>query len=111
MWRSWRGRRLIVLPAGYACAREMPPQGPIANALHALTLLISRQVRSELESLDEAIDFHVAPPLCPLFGLPYDFSHTKELIERATKRTEQWLAEGGLERREIPHEMNAHKHV
>ncbi len=103
--------RLIVLPAGYACAREMPPQGAIANALHALTLLISRQVKSELESLDEAIDFHVAPPLCPLFGSPYDFSHTDELIERAGKRTEQWLAEGGLERREIPHEMNAHKHV
>jgi NTE family protein len=103
--------RLIVLPAGYACAREMPPQGAIANALHALTLLISRQVKSELENLDEAIDFHVAPPLCPLFGSPYDFSHTKELIERAATRTEQWLVEGGLGRREIPHEMNAHKHV
>lgn len=103
--------RLIVLPAGYACAREMPPQGAIANALHALTLLISRQVKSELVSLEETIDFHVAPPLCPLFGSPYDFSHTDELIERAAKRTEQWLAEGGLERREIPHEMNAHKHA
>ena len=102
--------RLIVLPTGYACAREMPPQGAVANALHALTLLISRQVRGELESLDEAIDFHVAPPLCPLMGSPYDFSQTAELIERAASRTDAWLAEGGLERREIPHEMNAHKH-
>ena len=102
--------RLIVLPAGYACAREMPPQGAVANALHALTLLISRQVKSELESLDETIDFHVAPPLCPLIGSPYDFSQTAELIERSAKRTEDWLAGGGLERREIPHEMNAHKH-
>jgi predicted acylesterase/phospholipase RssA len=24
--------------------------------------------------------------------------------------TDAWLADGGLERREIPHEMNAHKH-
>jgi NTE family protein len=102
--------RLIVLPTGYACARAMPPQGAVANALHALTLLISRQVRGELESLDEAIDFHVAPPLCPLMGSPYDFSQTAELIERAASRTDAWLAEGGLERREIPHEMNAHKH-
>ena len=30
--------RLIVLPTGYACAREAPPQGAVANALHALTL-------------------------------------------------------------------------
>ncbi len=102
--------RLIVLPAGYACAREMPPQGAIANALHALTLLIARQVKAELESLDETIDYHVAPPLCPMAGSAYDFSHTEELIERAAERTEDWLAEGGLGRREIPHEMNAHKH-
>ena len=88
----------------------MPPQGAVANALHALTLLISRQIRRELESLDESIAFHVAPPLCPLVGSPYDFSQTAELIERATARTDAWLAEGGLERREIPHEMNAHKH-
>ena len=102
--------RLIVLPTGYACAREMPPQGAVANALHALTLLISRQIRSELESLDGTIDFHVAPPLCPLIGSPYDFSQTPELIERAASRTDAWIAEGGLKRGEIPHEMNAHKH-
>ena len=36
--------RLIVLPTGYACAREAPPQGAVANALHALTLLTTRQV-------------------------------------------------------------------
>jgi len=102
--------RLIVLPTGYACARESPPQGAVANALHALTLLISRQVRSELESLDGGVDFHVAPPLCPLMGSPYDFSQTAELIERSAASTEAWLADGGLGRREIPDQMNAHKH-
>jgi len=35
---------------------------------------------------------------------PYDFSQTAELIERAADLTEARLAEGGLERREIPHE-------
>ena len=103
-------QRLIVLPTGYACARESPPQGAVANALHALTLLISRQVRSELESLDGGVDFHVAPPLCPLMGSPYDFTQTAELIERSAASTDAWLADGGLERREIPDQMNAHKH-
>jgi len=28
--------RLIVLPTGYACARESPPQGAVANALTRL---------------------------------------------------------------------------
>src|SRR5262249_1285579 len=37
-------RRLIVLPTGYACALEAPPRGAIACALHALTLLIARQL-------------------------------------------------------------------
>jgi hypothetical protein len=44
-------------------------QTPQANALHALTLLISRQVRNELESLDQTVDFHLAPPLCFLLAL------------------------------------------
>lgn len=103
-------KRLIVLPTGFACARDTPPQGAIASALHALTLLISRQVQNELESLDEGVDFHVAPPLCPLMGSPYDFSQTAALIERGAASTDAWLADGGLERREIPHQMNAHKH-
>jgi NTE family protein len=102
--------RLIVLPTGFACARQAPPQDAVANALHALTLLITRQMLSELESLDDGIEYHVAPPLCPLIGSPYDFSNTNELIERATASTDAWLAEGGLERREIPNQMRAHKH-
>lgn len=102
--------RLIVLPTGYACAREAPPQGAVANALHALTLLTTRQVLGELEHLDGGIEYHVVPPLCPLLGSPYDFSHTTELIKRATESTDAWLAEGGLERREIPNQMRPHKH-
>jgi NTE family protein len=45
-----RAQRLIVLPTGYACALEAPPRGPIATALHALTLLIARQLLHELRS-------------------------------------------------------------
>jgi hypothetical protein len=45
-------QRLIILPTGYACSTHAPPAGAVANALHALTLLIARQLVSELEDLD-----------------------------------------------------------
>lgn len=104
-------RRLVVLPTGYACALQHPPRGAIACALHALTLLIARQLLHELGGLGSDIDFHVVPPLCPLLHSPYDFSVTGELMERATASTNAWLADGGLTRREIPHQMKTHKHA
>lgn len=103
-------RKLVVLPTGYACALETPPHGAIACALHALTLLIARQLLHELGALSLEIDFCVAPPLCPLLHSPYDFAATGELIERAAESTSAWIASGGLTRREIPHQMITHKH-
>ena len=103
-------RRLIILPTGYACASDAPPVGAVANALHALTLLIARQLVSELENLGPEIEYFVVPPLCPLVGSPYDFSRTAEHIERARLATDDWLAKGGLEQSEIPHELRPHDH-
>ncbi|MGA8688803.1 MAG: hypothetical protein WB662_02560 [Methyloceanibacter sp.] len=53
----------------------------------------------------------MVPPLCPLIGSPYDFSHTSELIECARESTDAWLAGGGLERRAIPDQMRPHTHA
>ncbi len=103
-------RRLIVLPTGYACATHAPPAGAVANALHALTLLIARQLVSELEGLDPGIEYFVVPPLCPLVGSPYDFSRTADHIERAIASTDAWLEQGGLRRGGIPEEMRPHRH-
>ena len=103
-------RRLIILPTGHACANKSPPVGALANALHALTLLIARQMVSELENIGPDIEYFVVPPLCPLVGSPYDFSRTAEHIERARLNTDEWLAKGGLERRAIPHELRPHEH-
>ena len=103
-------RRLIILPTGHACAAQAPPVGAVANALHALTLLIARQLVSELESLDPAIEYYVVPPLCPLVGSPYDFSRTADHIERAIQSTDAWLALSGLEQRGIPDELRPHGH-
>src|SRR5438045_124834 len=103
-------RRLIILPTGYACARQSPPVGAVANALHALTLLIARQLISELDGLDPSIDYYVLPPLCPLGGSPYDFSHTAELIARAIKSTDEWIDGGGLQVPRIHTQLGLHKH-
>jgi NTE family protein len=103
-------QRLIILPTGHACATQAPPVGAVANALHALTLLIARQLVSELESLDPAIEYFVVPPLCPLVGSPYDFSRTADHIDRAIATTDAWLAQHGLQERKIPHEMRPHRH-
>jgi NTE family protein len=103
-------QRLIILPTGYACATDTPPTGAVANALHALTLLIARQLVSELQNIDPTIEYFVVPPLCPLVGSPYDFSRTADHIERAVKNTETWLEQGGLQRSTIPEEMRPHSH-
>jgi NTE family protein len=103
-------RRLIILPTGYACAEHTPPSGALANALHALTLLIARQLVSELDGLDPGIEYYVVPPLCPLVGSPYDFTRTADHIERAIRSTDAWLAQSGLEQRGIPEEMRPHGH-
>ena len=103
-------KRLIILPTGHACANQAPPIGAVANALHALTLLISRQMVDELENLGPDIEYYVVPPLCPLVGSPYDFSRTAEHIARAIDTTDAWLADKGLQQSEIPHELRPHDH-
>jgi NTE family protein len=103
-------RRLIILPTGYACSSDAPPVGAVANALHALTLLIARQVVNDLENLSPDIEYFVVPPLCPLTGSPYDFTLASEHIERSIKSTEEWLAQGGLEKKHIPGALRTHGH-
>src|SRR4051812_32670180 len=66
-------RRLIILPTGHACANQAPPIGAVANALHALTLLIARQLVSELEMLGPDIEYFVVPPLAHWWALPTIF--------------------------------------
>ena len=103
-------RRLIILPTGYACAADTPPVGAVANALHALTLMIARQMVTELEDLPPDIEYYVVPPLCPLVGSPYDFSRTSDHIERSIRSTDAWLAQHGLDKKNIPPELRPHDH-
>ena len=101
--------RIVVLPSGYACALEAAPRGPIAVALHALTLLIAHQLVADLERCAARAEIVTVPPLCPLAVSPYDFSHAGELIERAAAQTRRWLQTGGLEKQRIPGALRPHQ--
>jgi len=102
--------RIIILPTGYACALKEPPKGAIARALHAITLMIAWQLIYELERMPQDIQVHLVPTLCPLAVSPFDFSKSKELIERAAQSTQKWIEEGGLTRRSLPQELAPHRH-
>ena len=102
--------RIVVLPTGYACALEAPPRSALGMALHAVSLLISRQLRVDIELLAGAADLHVVPPLCPITVGPHDFRAVSEWIERAARSTQQWLERGGLERHDVPAELGVHLH-
>ena len=93
---------IIVLPAGFACALHALTRSAIAQALHALTLVIARQLVRDLEFYSTRAQIYVVPPLCPLDVSPYDYTRCAQLIERAAQTTRAWLSDGGLERALIP---------
>ena len=102
--------RIVVLPTGYACALDEPPKGAMTWALHAITLLIAWRLIHDLERLADEIDVCIVPTLCPLEVLPYDFSASRHLMQRAEESTRKWLDGGGLSRRSRPQELEAHHH-
>jgi NTE family protein len=102
--------RIIILPTGYACALKEPPKTPIGKALHALTLMIAWQLMHELEHIPKDIQVHLVPTLCPLAVSPFDFSSSRELIERAARSSQKWIEDGGLTRSAKPEELAPHRH-
>ena len=102
--------RIVVLPTGTACALDAPPKSALGMALHAVSLLIARQLRVDIERLQAHADLHVVPPLCPITVGPHDFSLAGEWIERAAVSTQQWLERGGLVRHEVPDVLGFHLH-
>jgi NTE family protein len=102
--------RIIILPTGYACALKEPPRTVIGKALHAITLLIAWQLMHELEVTPRDIEIHLMPTLCPLSVSPFDFSASRQLIDRAVESSAKWIEAGGLTRRASPHELDPHRH-
>lgn len=103
-------RRLVVLPTGFACAQKRVPQSVIGRTMHALSLIVARQLVVDLEHWSHQAEIVVAPPLCPLEISAYDYSRGAELIERSAVSTRAWIAEGGLHRPGVPHQLRLHEH-
>jgi NTE family protein len=102
--------RLVVLPTGYSCALEAPPRRAIAAALHALNILIARQLTDAIRRFRSTVEIVVVPPLCPLGVSPYDFNAVGALIERAQQSTEDWLRNSVEQVDGVPHQFPLHTH-
>lgn len=103
--------RVIVLPTGFACALKQVPRDAVGRAMHALSMLVSRQLAGDIERYGRQVRLQVVPPLCPVHTSPYDYSAGAELIDRAAAETRAWIRRGGLERSDgMPHQMAEHSH-
>ena len=103
--------RIIVLPTGYACALRQIPSGAVARAMHALSLLVSRQLVHDAERYaDSGVALRIVPSLCPLDTSPYDYSAASALIAQSRACTADWIEAGGLHREGIPAQLHEHHH-
>jgi len=102
--------RVIVIPTGYACALAAPPRSVLGMALHALGLLITRQLLEDLRHLAGQARMHVCPPPCPVRAEPHEFSDAGALIERAAGETRRWIDAGGLDGPLDPRPLEPHRH-
>jgi NTE family protein len=83
--------RIYVLPTGYACDLRRPPRSALGMSLQAISLLVQQRLITDVHELQGHVDLRVIPPLCPLDISPADFSHARELIERARAAAGHWL--------------------
>jgi NTE family protein len=86
--------RVVVLPAGVACALPRPPRSALATAVHAITLLIEQRLELDVAAYQKQVELIVLPPLCPLSVSSADFRHAGLLIDRARDASARWLDAG-----------------
>lgn len=102
--------RIVVLPAGTACALEAPPRSALATAVHALTLLIEQRLVHDVVAFHDQVDLVVMPPLCPLAVSSLDFRRASTLIDRARAASHRWLDTGGHRRPHPERFLSLHTH-
>ncbi|MGF1469216.1 MAG: patatin-like phospholipase family protein [Sandaracinaceae bacterium] len=102
--------RVVVLPTGVTCASRQLPESAIGMAVQAITLAINAKLINDIRRWADRAAIAVVPPLCPLDVSPYDFTRAMELADVAAASTRAWLEGGGLERQELPHELEPHEH-
>ena len=86
--------RVVVLPAGVACALARPPRSALATAVHALTLLVEQRLMLDVAATRDEVELVVLPPLCPLPVSSADFRYAGWLIDRARASAGRWLDAG-----------------
>jgi NTE family protein len=102
--------RVVVLPAGVACALPSPPRSAVSTAVHALTLLIEQRLILDVAAHQQDVELVVLPPLCPLSVSSTDFRSAPLLIDRAHTATDRWLTAGN---HHLPHPerfLSLHQH-
>lgn len=101
---------LTIVPCGFTCVQSAVPRHAIGRAMHAITLLGARQLRTDSSQYAERAQLRLVPPLCPLAYSSYDYSHGAALVAAARESTRMWIDGGGLERQEFPHQLMSHSH-
>ena len=102
--------RIVVIPAGVACALAAPPSTALGTALHALSLLVEQRLALDVTALHDRVELVVLPPLCPLRISSADFRHADQLLDLARRTTHAWLDAGGPA---LPHPerfLRLHRH-
>lgn len=102
--------RIVVLPAGTACALAKPPRSALATAVHALTLLIAQRLVHDVAAYHDRVELIVVPPLCPLAVSSLDFRQAGTLIDRARIASHRWLDAGGHRRAHPERFLALHTH-
>ncbi len=102
--------RIVVIPAGVACALQEPPKGPLAIALVALTFLTQQRLISDITRYRDVVAISVIPSPCPMSIAPVDFSHGRKLIDRAREVATSWIDSGGLTRERPERYLALHDH-
>lgn len=103
--------RIVVLPAGVACALDRPPRSAVATAVHALTLLIEQRLIHDVAAYHDEVELIVLPPLCPLSVSSLDFRQAQSLIDRARTASRDWLDQGGHRRPHPERFLSLHTHT
>lgn len=102
--------RIWVLPTGYACAIPEVPRSALGVVMQSITLMVHQRLYTDVIRFRADADLRVVPPLCPLSVTPMDFSHTRELIDRAYASTTAWLAAGDGVRADASRVLSLHRH-
>ncbi len=103
-------RRLIILPTGYACATQHAA-GRRGRQCAACADAADRAAIGERAGRSRTRASNIS--WCRLYVRWWDrptiFREPSDHIERAIRSTEAWLAQNGLEKSGIPHEMRPHR--